>query len=798
VQERRRPLIFLPGVAGSTLKEVGGAAIWPRKILRSAIRKLTLDPSKPLFNLYPSDIVRTVRPDIPQTPDRDVIRTYRRVLEALIHPNGGGYTEYELRHDAHGRIIWDRSLLPSTQRPLFVFPYDWRRAFDHNVAALQEFVGQVQHLLPDTKVDMVAHSTGGLLARRYILDNPGKVEKLVTVGTPWLGAPKALWVLDSGMFFEQKLIDELNSFLVSCCGEAEGTQLVRDIKALVKFFPGVHGLLPSSWLYELLRPADRPILREAGWDLNGVNGSAELYGYDDFLGALDRVYAYPLDGVMAGAGSVSRTFYEYHNDRGAQQDWRQDATGVQYYHFVGCQRPTIVRLEAQTRVSCVEEGLSGTCWETPFLQPFWGDGDGTVPFVSAARVHADTNLNSPSFGVVEVIRGGEHTGMLDDPRVQFSILSKLGPAAAPLPPPPSCEPVNAPVRSILAFGAKAIKVVKKLGQVVSGAAAKPVILALGEHAFAVLVPDTGDFELQLTASELPLSLEIREGTTLETTDAIRYLDAAIPADALLTMSLGESTVGPLYIDHEGDGSSESMLPPTIVLSGPEAADVDPPTVQMTSTIAGSQTEVSLSATDSGSGLAAIYYSVDGTSYARYEGPFAVDGSHETMLTVFADDQAGNRSGTATFQLASIVQGGPDLVVSELHVPASAFPGQDISAFIRVGIANAGDQVAVGTLTSGGAGGYMVDYVLSKDTQVPSGWAPYSPYFAEDVLLLGARASYTPDLGPQETAWFQEYATIPEDTPPGAYFFCVQVDPGNALVEPNDTNNVACAPLTVEP
>ncbi|HEY5249399.1 MAG TPA: alpha/beta fold hydrolase [Dermatophilaceae bacterium] len=49
---------------------------------------------------------------------------------------------------------------------------------------------------PDSPVVLVGHSQGGLAVLRYAIDHPQQVERVVTVGTPWSGAPLAGRVTD--------------------------------------------------------------------------------------------------------------------------------------------------------------------------------------------------------------------------------------------------------------------------------------------------------------------------------------------------------------------------------------------------------------------------------------------------------------------------------------------------------------------------------------------------------------------------------------------------------------------------
>ena len=69
---------------------------------------------------------------------------------------------------------------------LFVFPYDWRLSNAENSAGSNSISTVSGSFIPDRRIDILAHSMGGLIARRYILDNPTNhhIDKMVTIGTP--------------------------------------------------------------------------------------------------------------------------------------------------------------------------------------------------------------------------------------------------------------------------------------------------------------------------------------------------------------------------------------------------------------------------------------------------------------------------------------------------------------------------------------------------------------------------------------------------------------------------------------
>ena len=143
-------------------------------------------------------------------------------------------------------------------------------------------------------------------------------------------------------------------------------------------------------------------------------------------------------------------------------------------------------------------------------------------------------------------------------------------------------------------------------------------------------------------------------------------------------------------------------------------------------------------------------------------------------------------------------GRPDLIV-RLQAPHIAFAGQDISALIRLFARNIGPAPAPGTNgVINPARGYMIDVVLSRDGNVPAGFAVFSPNFAEDVLLRGGRRSNTADLAPGATRVYPGQGVIPADTPTGNYFLCARIDPGNRVAESNELNNTSCVQIHINP
>ncbi|MDA3815482.1 MAG: hypothetical protein PF549_03890 [Patescibacteria group bacterium] len=87
---------------------------------------------------------------------------------------------------------------------LFEFPYEWRNSNMISAQKLQEGIREIQEETLMSRVDLVAHSMGGLVARKYIQSDQFErnVDQLVTLGTPHRGSPEAYlqWEAGEGFF----------------------------------------------------------------------------------------------------------------------------------------------------------------------------------------------------------------------------------------------------------------------------------------------------------------------------------------------------------------------------------------------------------------------------------------------------------------------------------------------------------------------------------------------------------------------------------------------------------------------
>ncbi|WP_204038320.1 OmpL47-type beta-barrel domain-containing protein, partial [Micromonospora qiuiae] len=127
---------------------------------------------------------------------------------------------------------------------------------------------------------------------------------------------------------------------------------------------------------------------------------------------------------------------------------------------------------------------------------------------------------------------------------------------------------------------------------------------------------------------------------------------------------GQHTITYRATDKAGNTSSPQSVPFTVV--EPTPPDTTPPTV--TAALSGQLDDdgayvgsatVILSATDSGSGVDRVEYSLNGATYLTYSMPITVNRPGQHIVSYRATDKAGNISGTASVTFTVVASGQPE-------------------------------------------------------------------------------------------------------------------------------------------
>ena len=196
------PVIVIPGLFGSKLRHrTTGVEVWPgtwRQVVFGDYRHLALEFDPETLKVVPDDV------------------------EAF------GIAEQVLGRDFYGPIIETLSSFagyirgtPGTpvspgERRYYLFPYDWRQDNILHARGLEELIDAIRrdYHNPTLRVDIVAHSMGGLIARNYLrygtadtldgseqlvtLYGTTRVRKLILLGTPNFGSVSSLHAFLTG------------------------------------------------------------------------------------------------------------------------------------------------------------------------------------------------------------------------------------------------------------------------------------------------------------------------------------------------------------------------------------------------------------------------------------------------------------------------------------------------------------------------------------------------------------------------------------------------------------------------
>ncbi len=142
---------------------------------------------------------------------------------------------------------------------LFALPYDWRNSNVVTADLLKTKIAEIKSICNCDKVDLVAHSMGGLVARSYVqgADYADDVDQVIFLATPHLGSPDSYLSWEGGEFTPRGSTDKFKRFIFSREAKKEG---YSNIFSYVRLKPieSIRELLP---VYSYLKDASTGQLR---------------------------------------------------------------------------------------------------------------------------------------------------------------------------------------------------------------------------------------------------------------------------------------------------------------------------------------------------------------------------------------------------------------------------------------------------------------------------------------------------------------------------------------------------------
>ena len=258
---------------------------------------------------------------------------------------------------------------------LFLFPYDWRYGVSgDNVLKLKQKIADILTQSGGEKVDIIAHSTGGLLLKKYVIENKDdhKIDKAIFVGVPNTGAPQAIKTFLEGSNFSNPFLDK------------------KEMKKLAKNLPVVYDLSPSEQYYNtkgsFIKIINQGFLSSTSNDLN-------FQEINDFL-----INDHSLNNKALENAHNLHTF-DFDN-----YDLRTN--GIDLYSVNGCKAGTLGKIIEKRFVT-----------DTNYIYQIKNvPGDGTVPLESATNL--PINEDHKYFALKT-----EHSKMLSDNGIRQQIVN---------------------------------------------------------------------------------------------------------------------------------------------------------------------------------------------------------------------------------------------------------------------------------------------------------------------------------------------------------------------------------------
>lgn len=619
-QPSKTPLILIPGIGGSELKTNqqvdlsidnghGGTYVHTYPINE----KVWLDPLKAIFAPPEDDYFDILK----LKPDGQTVEAPLVLNETMYD---GSYGQVIPFFEQNGYKL---------NQELFVFNYDWRKDLRLTSSSLDAKINSILTLTGASKVDIVAHSMGGLVAREYIRDSQQaqKVNKLIQLGTPHLGSVKFIKAINEGICLKFDI-------KIGCLSIAPS-----EVKDVLQNMPGGYTLLPSAIYYQFYDNRDfnhiLPVRDDADSDQNSVTGPLTFDQTKSWLVNLGR---------NANVLNTANTFHD------SLDVSFSNGNNVDISLIVGSGLPTIGQVHTYLKTNWLGQ-------QKKEQEEFYINGDQTVPLFSASLTDGSVSLA----GTNKIYYVKQEHGALmeigsEKPALPL-VISLL--ANQPLPGGVATAPFGFSGTAVSIHSPVELHVYDSsnnhTGPTTNGefetqipgsfyetsGESKYIFLTIdGQYRFEIKGVGNGTFDLKL---------QNYNNNDLTSSTLYRNVPVTPNTIAQANYDTSNNTAPSLQIDTNGDGSFEQSVNATSQLSGTQAFDTTSPvTTTIVQGTAGqnnwyrSDVVVTLSAQDNtdGSGILTTEYSLDnGSTVQTYTGPITINQS--TAIQFRSIDKAGN-------------------------------------------------------------------------------------------------------------------------------------------------------------
>lgn len=595
VESQREPVIIIPGIAGTELKN-GEDLIWA-------------DLEQMFLDINDQFLTENLSLDENGQPVNSEIQVGEVVKRIFNIP----FLDVNIFKDLQEKLELEGY---SLNQNLFYFPYDWRLDLNDTASSLADKIEQIKSQTGAEKVSVVAHSMGGLLAKEYIAQN-GKdsIDKLIFVGTPHLGAPKAGKIIIAGdtmgiPWLEGDRVEEIGENSVA-----------------------VHELLPNETYFDEIGPYLK-------------NSEGELLDYEQTKQFLIE------QGSSSNVFNLAESFFSHNLED-------TDFSGIDTYNIVGCNSGT--------------QGGYGLRNDGSIAFTRYRSGDQTVPLVSADGVdilaknkfyatkgkHAELPSQSGIRNLIADILTGQTLGSYENivtgtpackikgqeliwrSPVEVHILDSQGRHTGPI------------ENNGIEYGIPGVD-----------------YEIFGHEKFMFLPTNNGE-TYEVIAHGLDtgtFDLLVRQNNDGAVTSATVFNDIPVTISTEIKFDITDNILTEsIEVDSKGDGNF-APIPVSAFLDDSQADDIIPPTIAIISPATSPYARLSIlpidiRASDNNSGILSVLIEIDGNrlTTSSIDLFFYSLGSHS--LDARVTDKAGNTS-TASFEFRVVAT--LDSVISDIE------------------------------------------------------------------------------------------------------------------------------------
>jgi len=630
------PVVFIPGIGGSELK-TSQDIVWSKD-----------DGHGGTFShAYPTNEKIWVNQDeAAKLGDDDYFDILRLKADGVTpeaslgltgNMNPYGYSEIDSFFTGMGYV---------KENNFFVFNYDWRKDVREAKNNLDALIESAKTISGQSKVNLVVHSLGGLIARFYISDpnKAAKVNKLIELGVPHLGATSAIKTLMYGILLGRPLIGDF--------GIGVAASEVHDVS---QNSPSVFALLPSSQysnFYKNSTDLPYPFRDDRDIDNNKTTGALT---YDQTKNLLSNL-SYNM--------TVFNLAEQFHN---FIDPILNQTNGTKIYEIVGTAQPTLGQIHE-------------TWWITwpinllPKTDEIYINGDDTVPLYSASLKSDSLDISGATKIYYVEQRHGE---MPKSSGISMQTVKSLLNDDNALPSEVKDQKISLEGEQLslddgelnLYDGTNKHCGLNDKGEIEENIPDVTCTTSSNtKHAF--VKKKSAKLQVRVTRknpsnSSKTTNIKKRTYKQDKISKTTVYKDIFIPAvgkiEFTLNPSLDTSSILALYPDSTKTDNTTFSL--TSEVSGDTATDQNAPSTKIdisgtkdSSGIYSGPVTITLTGSDLNSGILRIEYSLDnGITVQTYANPFTVSTPGKTTIQVKAIDKVGNEENpqTITIEIAAL-------------------------------------------------------------------------------------------------------------------------------------------------